>query len=141
VEELPVPVLISGGLRTAAKAQAAFEQTGAAAVMLARGALGNPWLFEELLGGRVGEPTQTEILDELDWVIERACEHMGSERAGRYLRKFYPWYVERLGGTRALQAAVQRAPSPDVVRELLKAVDGGDYTSPPTPAGCVVSPA
>jgi tRNA-dihydrouridine synthase B len=141
VEELPVPVLISGGLRTAAKAQAAFEQTGAAAVMLARGSLGNPWLFEELLGGRVGEPTQTEILDELDWVIERACEHMGAERAGRYLRKFYPWYVERLGGTRALQAAVQRAPSPDVVRELLKAMDGGVYTSPPTPAGGVVSPA
>jgi nifR3 family TIM-barrel protein len=141
VEELPVPVLISGGLRTAAKTQAAFEQTGAAAVMLARGSLGNPWLFEELLGGRVGEPTQTEILDELDWVIERACEHMGSERAGRYLRKFYPWYVERLGGTRALQAAVQRAPSPEVVRELLKATDGGVYTSPPTPAGCVVSPA
>ncbi|MGI8863327.1 MAG: tRNA dihydrouridine synthase [Solirubrobacteraceae bacterium] len=119
VEELPVPVLISGGLRTAAKAKAAFEQTGAAAVMLARGSLGNPWLFEELLGGRVAEPAKAEILDELDWVIERACEHMGAERAGRYLRKFYPWYVERLGGPRALQAEVQRAPSPTVVRELL----------------------
>jgi len=141
VEELPVPVLISGGLRTAATAQAVFEQTGAAAVMLARGSLGNPWLFEELLGTRADEPTQTEILDELDWVIERACEHMGSERAGRYLRKFYPWYVERLGGTRALQAAVQQAPSPDVVRELLKALDGGVYTSPPTPAGRVDYPA
>jgi nifR3 family TIM-barrel protein len=141
VEELPVPVLISGGLRTAAKAQTAFEQTGAAAVMLARGSLGNPWLFEELLVGRVAEPTTTEILDELDWVIERACEHMGAERAGRYLRKFYPWYVERLGGPRSLQAAVQQASSPDVVRELLKALDGGVYTSPPTPAGCVVSPA
>jgi nifR3 family TIM-barrel protein len=119
VEELPVPVLISGGLRTAAAAQAAFEQTGAAAVMLARGSLGNPWLFEELLGGRVAEPTREEILAELDWVIERAVEHMGSERAGRYLRKFYPWYVERLRGTKALQAEVQRAPSPAVVRELL----------------------
>jgi tRNA-dihydrouridine synthase B len=141
VEELPVPVLISGGLQTAAKAQAAFDQTGAAAVMLARGSLGNPWLFEQLLGGRVAEPTQTEILDELDWVIERACEHMGAERAGRYLRKFYPWYVERLGGTRALQAEVQRASSPEAVRELLKAPNGGVYTSPPTPAGRVVSPA
>jgi tRNA-dihydrouridine synthase B len=119
VQELPVPVLISGGLRTAAAAQAAFEQTGAAAVMLARGSLGNPWLFEELLRGRVAEPTREEILAELDWVMERAVEHMGPERAGRYLRKFYPWYVERLGGTRALQAEVQRASSPEVVRELL----------------------
>jgi tRNA-dihydrouridine synthase B len=119
VRELPVPVLISGGLRTAAAVHAAFEQTGAAAVMLARGSLGNPWLFEELLHGRSVAPTREEILTELDWVIERAVEHMGYERAGRYLRKFYPWYVERLGGTRALQAEVQRAPSPEVVRELL----------------------
>jgi tRNA-dihydrouridine synthase B len=128
VQELPVPVLISGGLRTAAAAHAAFEQTGAAAVMLARGSLGNPWLFEELLRGRSAEPTREEILAELDWVIERAVEHMGSERAGRYLRKFYPWYVERLGGTRALQAEVQRAPSPEGVRELL-ALAGGPSRS------------
>ncbi len=138
VQELPVPVLISGGLRSAAEAQAAFEQTGAAAVMLARGSLGNPWLFEELLRGRVTEPTREEILAELDWVIQRAVEHMGPERAGRYLRKFYPWYVERLGGTRALQAEVQRASSPDVVRELLR---GASILARPTPAGRVVCPA
>ena len=33
-------------------------------------------------------------------MIERAEEHLGTERAGRYLRKFYPWYAERLGLTR-----------------------------------------
>lgn len=129
VQELPVPVLISGGLCTAAAARTAFEQTGAAAVMLARGSLGNPWLFEELLRGRVAEPTHDEILAELDWVMERAAEHMGPERAGRYLRKFYPWYVERLGGTRVLQAEVQRAPSPEVVRELLLAATVADPVS------------
>ena len=63
---------------------------------------------------------------------------MGPERAGRYLRKFYPWYVERLGGTRALQAEVQRASSPEVVRELLR---GASILARPTPAGRVVCPA
>jgi tRNA-dihydrouridine synthase B len=120
VEELPVPVLISGGLRSAEQARAAFARTGAEAVMLARGSLGNPWLFEELLGARDGDPDREEILDELDWVIERACEHLGPDRATRYLRKFYPWYVERLGGGRALQAAVQTEPSIDGVRALLR---------------------
>ena len=28
--------------------------------------------------------------------MERAVEHLGAERAGRYLRKFYPWYLEHL---------------------------------------------
>jgi hypothetical protein len=52
-------------------------------------------------------------------VIERAVEHVGRDRATRYLRKFYPWYVERLGGGKALQAALQTAPTIDVARALL----------------------
>ncbi len=123
VAELPVPVIISGGLRDAPRARQAFAQTGAEAVMLARGSLGNPWLFEQLLSGGEREPTRAEVLDELDWVIERACEHLGTERATRYLRKFYPWYVERLGGARALQATVQQAPAIAVVRELMREAD------------------
>jgi nifR3 family TIM-barrel protein len=128
VEELPVPVLISGALNTAQQARAAFEQTGAAAVLLARGSLGNPWLFEQLLGLRSGEPLSEEILTELDWVIDCAVEHLGPERATRYLRKFYPWYLERLGaeyaaqlgGMRPLQSALQSAASIDDARRLLR---------------------
>ena len=56
VEELPVPVLVSGGLQTPDAVRAAFEQTGAAGVLLARGSLGNPWLFEQVLGVRDDEP-------------------------------------------------------------------------------------
>jgi hypothetical protein len=33
---------------------------------------------------------------ELGWVVDRAGEHFEHERAARYLRKFYPWYLERL---------------------------------------------
>jgi len=119
VEELSVPVLISGGLRSADDARDAFERTGAAAVLLARGSLGNPWLFEQLLSGRNAEPDRAEILAELDWVIDRASEHLGPERAARYLRKFYPWYLERLGGDRALQNELQRVPTLEAARELL----------------------
>jgi len=121
VDELPTPVLVSGGLQTVSAVRRAFEETGAAGVLLARGSLGNPWLFEQVLGVREDEPTRVEILDELDWVIDCAVEHLGSERATRYLRKFYPWYVERLGGGRPLQAALQTAPSLDAARALLHA--------------------
>jgi tRNA-dihydrouridine synthase B len=122
VRDLPVPVLLSGGLRSAELAREAFERTGAEAILLARGSLGNPWLFEQLLSGREGEPSRVEILTELDWVLDSAVEHLGPERANRYLRKFYPWYVERLGGTRAeqalLQAELQQADSVERAREL-----------------------
>jgi tRNA-dihydrouridine synthase B len=121
VGELSVPVLISGGLSSAERAREAFERTGAAGVLLARGSLGNPWLFEELVGTRTDGPSSDEILAELDWVIERACEHLGTERATRYLRKFYPWYLERLGVEREIQDRLQRAPTLDQARDALRA--------------------
>ena len=114
VADLPVPVLISGGLRDAAKVRRVHQETGAAAVLLARGALGNPWLFAQVLELRHDEPSIDEVIVELHWVMDRACEHFGAERAARYLRKFYPWYVERLGATKALQ---QRLMTTQTVQE------------------------
>ena len=45
---LAVPVIVSGGARSADAARRAYELSGADAVMIARGSLGNPWLFAEL---------------------------------------------------------------------------------------------
>ncbi len=109
VAELSVPVIVSGGLHDADHVRWVFHYTGAAAVMLARGALGNPWLFAQVLGTSDGEPTHEEILVEWEWVIDRAAEHLGADRAARYLRKFHPWYAERLGVPRGTQDALQRA--------------------------------
>jgi tRNA-dihydrouridine synthase B len=127
VGDLSVPVLVSGGLSTPEQVRRAFELTGAEGVLLARGSLGNPWLFEQLLGRRLDEPSDAEILEELDWVMERAREHLGPERAARYLRKFYPWYIERLspehvarlGGGAQLRSALQTAASLEDARALL----------------------
>jgi nifR3 family TIM-barrel protein len=122
VESLPAPVILTGGLHTAQDVHAAYERTGAAAVMLARGSMGNPWLFEQVLGLRDAEPSQDEILDELAWIMDRVEEHLGPERAGRYLRKFYPWYVERLGAGKALQQELQRTDAVEDARALLRGV-------------------
>lgn len=96
VELLDVPVMISGGLMSEQKAARVMDETGAEAILLARGALGNPWLFERVLGEREGLPSQEEVITEWQWVIDRAGEHFETdERAARYLRKFHPWYLER----------------------------------------------
>ncbi len=125
VESLDAPVILTGGLNDPQGIREAFRYTGATAVMLARGCLGNPWLFAQLLGGRERAPTPEEVLRELDWVIGRAVEYMGEQRSGRYLRKFYPWYVARLGlerqAARGLQEDLQSAPTLADARELLAA--------------------
>ena len=121
---LPAPVILTGGLSDFAHAREAFAATGATAVMLARGSLGNPWLFRQLLAEDEREPTRGEILEELAWTIDRAVEHLGEPRATRYLRKFYPWYVARLDldpavGKR-LSESLQHADTLAAVREQLE---------------------
>jgi nifR3 family TIM-barrel protein len=119
VASLEIPVIVSGGISSDERAIEAFERTGAAAVMLARGSLGNPWRFERLLGLRDGDPTRAEVIDELRWVIACAEEHLGTERAGRYLRKFYPWYAETLGLRKKAAAPLVTAPDTAAARAFL----------------------
>jgi tRNA-dihydrouridine synthase B len=153
VESLDAPVILTGGLNEPDQIERAFHETGAAAVMLARGALGNPWLFAQLLDSpdeglhsegrrregqtceesRRGGPTREEVLSELNWTIDRAVEHLGEPRATRYLRKFYPWYIQRLELDRQtakeLQAALQVAETLPEARNRL-AILLGSLTPP-----------
>jgi len=119
VESLDAPVILTGGLSDRDAVLDAHERTGAAAVMLARGSLGKPWLFASLLGGDAHEPTADEVLRELDWVMDRAAEHLGPERAARYLRQFYPWYLGRIGAEKTVQQALQHTVSLDAARAVL----------------------
>ncbi len=122
VDELPVPVIVSGGMQGAEHIRWVFAHTGCAAVMLARGALGNPWLFAQVLGERSEDPEPDEVLAEWMWVVDRAEEHLGADRAARYLRKFHPWYAERLGAPRDVQAALQQAESLSAQRDVITAL-------------------
>jgi nifR3 family TIM-barrel protein len=123
VDSLPAPVILTGGMNDAAHIREVFSTTGAAAVMLARGALGNPWLFAALVQGREAPPSPEEVLAELDWTIDCAVEHLGEERAGRYLRKFYPWYLARMAlepaTAKSLSQRLQTAPTLTEARAIL----------------------
>ena len=92
-----MPVIVSGGMDGADHIRWVFEYTGCEAVMLARGSLGNPWLFEQVLGARDDAPAREEILDEWAWVVDRAEEHLG-RRAGRSLPAQVPPLVRRAAG-------------------------------------------
>jgi tRNA-dihydrouridine synthase B len=118
-ERIDIPVIISGGLDTAADARHAYEASGADAVMIARGSLGNPWIFEELVGRRSASPGRDDVIAELLWVMDRAEEHLGPERAARYLRKFYPWYLERLDADKPTAEAFQRSDDLEQARSLI----------------------
>ncbi len=120
-ERVDVPVIISGGSTAPRRRARAYEESGADAVMIARGSLGNPWIFEELTGRR-GEPPAPRRRSSPSCSGSSTAPRStwGAERAARYLRKFYPWYLERLGcaGGEARTRSSARADL-EQVRELL----------------------
>ena len=84
---------------------------------------------EHLVKGYNGRPvvdgvdirvSRGEIVGELEWTMARAEEHLGAERAARYMRKFYPWYLERLGITGPEADRFQRLETLGEVRGLLE---------------------
>ncbi len=121
-DQLPVPVMVSGGVKTAEKAREIYQMTGATAVMIARGCLGNPWIFSEVLGiGRA--PTRMDVISEMRWTIAAAEEHLGAERACRYMRKFYPWYIKKLGLPRKTVDRLVLAATLDEVQTELERIE------------------
>lgn len=124
-ERLPVPMIISGGLSSVEATLHAYEESGADAVMIARGGLGRPWVFEQLTGRRDEPPAPPEVARELLWVIDRAEEHLGDERATRYLRKFYPWYLDSLAAEGAIADELQRSGDLEEARSLIENLAAG----------------
>jgi nifR3 family TIM-barrel protein len=119
VELVDVPVMASGDIATRAGAQAVLAMTGASAVMIARGAQGDPWLLAELVDGVRREPSDAELVDELVRFVREVAREMTPERAVGWLRKFYGWYLRggRLGP--GMRAALAQAKTIDEVERLL----------------------
>jgi tRNA-dihydrouridine synthase B len=93
VERVDVPVIASGDIASREQAIAVLEQTGAAAVMVARGAQGNPWALREMIEGEAFRPTREEVAAELVVFIREAVRELGEQRAVGFLKKFYGWYL------------------------------------------------
>src|SRR5438105_8342026 len=77
VSLVDVPVIASGDITSRAKAQAILAATGAAAVMVGRGAQGNPWALKEILEGDGAEPSQEEVVAELVLFIRETVRELG----------------------------------------------------------------
>ena len=121
VGSLGAPVILSGGMSDDEVIRGTWRETGVDAVMIARGSFGDPWRFARLTGRRdaTEAPSRAEIADELRWVIDQAEDHLGVERAGRYLRKFYPWYADSMGLAKREQQPLVTAPTTADARAAL----------------------
>ena len=127
VELVDVPVIACGDVTSRARAHTVLASTGAVAVMVGRGAQGNPWALREMVDGDEPEPTREEVAAELILFIRETVREMGERRASGFLKKFYGWYLGRGRFPRSFkQELVVLGSTDEVVQRLLAAAPGAD---------------
>lgn len=118
-----VPVIGSGDVFSAEDAEAMLEQTGVDAVMVARGAQGNPWIFREMRAlfdcGEVLPPPSA--LERIDMAREhaRALVAFGGEYAVVRMRKHVGWYITGMPGASHVRERVNHVTGSAELDELL----------------------
>ena len=119
-----IPLVLNGGIFTAEDVKQAFDETGADAVMIARGAINHPWIFKEakelLFDGKIS----TVITPELR--ITTALKHLKYEleikevrRAVIPFRKFYSGYLKGLYGASKIRQELYRYEEYEPIEEIL----------------------
>jgi tRNA-dihydrouridine synthase B len=134
VEAVDVPVVVNGDIVDLASARQALKQSGAAAVMLGRGAQGQPWAVGQIgasLDGR--EPAMAPSGEALVALVREHYEDMlteyGTAVGLRAARKHLGWYLDAasIGLDKATRTALLNNESPQEIMVLIGAVFSGDW--------------
>ena len=125
VDALDIPVIGNGDIKTAADALRMQQQTGCAAVMIARGSFGQPWIFNQvraLLDGRAMPPAPP--VEERFAIALRHAEMVAMAYEGDLkgaaieFRKHLGWYVKGLPGSAELRQRLHAVNAFDEVEGL-----------------------
>ncbi|MBQ7873396.1 MAG: tRNA dihydrouridine synthase DusB [Clostridia bacterium] len=118
-----IPVIGNGDIFTPDDALKMINETECDGIMIGRGALGNPWIFENTINVLEGRPTREISQNE---VIDTALSHLGlmiedkGERAGvAESRKHLGWYMKGLRGAAELRNRINTAATLEELTELL----------------------
>ncbi len=122
-EALTVPVIASGDLFTAQDATSVLAETGCAALMIARGGYGNPWLIRQILDRLDGRPERHPTAEERLTVagehLELFCDIYGPARTLVHMRKHLCWYTHGLPNATGFRLQINQSRSVAEMRNLL----------------------
>ena len=121
-----IPVIGSGDLFTPQDCQRMLVETGCDGVMVARGALGNPWIFRqacELLAGKEPVPVSAaERAATAQRHLELCISELGEAVASREMKKHLGWYLHGIAGAAALRRQVHTARNSNELQAVLELV-------------------
>lgn len=123
---LTIPVIGNGDVCTPADCKRMYEHTGCDLVMIGRGALGNPFLFENINGyfgkGTFTPPTLEDKLSVMQHHIESLCKYKGEYIGMREARAHIPHYLKGFSGAAAFRNDACRVSTLDDMYKLINRI-------------------
>jgi len=109
-ERVSVPVLVNGDVFDAAAAKRAIDASGCAGVLVARGALGSPWIFREIRAALAGEPVPEVSTEEFVSTIRDHAALHAAQYGGSLVtfRKHLTWYFKGRRGAKTFRERAVR---------------------------------
>lgn len=99
-----IPVIANGGIFTLEDANTMFEKSNADGIMLARGAIGNPFLAKDIVIGIENDISKKARIELLKEHFKLLKEYRGEERASREIRKFISFYTKGFDSAAQIRA-------------------------------------
>lgn len=122
---LSIPVIGNGDVESAQDAQEMLRQTGCYAVMVGRGAMGNPWIFRDWQRARQvlppAAPSPRERIETAHAHARALVAHKGEYIGLREMRKHAAWYLKGLRGSAQVRVRVNLAQSLGELADILQA--------------------
>lgn len=121
-EAVSIPVLCNGDVHKAELAPKALEVSGCDGILIARGALGNPWIFAQIHDVLSGNPARIISTEERVSTIKRHLDlhiEQYGERGVVTFRKHLSWYFKGQPGAKSIREALHTATTRDQVNALL----------------------
>ena len=120
-----IPVIGNGDVFTPQDAKNLFEHTGCDAIMVGRGAQGNPWIFKRILhyletGELLPEPTAEEKVEKALRHSQMLIDYKGEYIGVREMRKHMAWYMKGLPGAAELRGKLNHAENMEQLEVLLR---------------------
>lgn len=130
-----VPVIASGDNASVCAVKKMFEETGCDGVVIARGSLGNPWIFREAVrffqdGGVCSKPDPYERSVIMKRHLDLSVQHYGERKGVGNFHKFFIWYTKGLSGIKPFRDRAFRANTLDELLALIDELHDLEYSVP-----------